>query len=294
VISLVIPAHNEERVIGRLLSRLTTATDPHSPDTPPNPDKADLDLIVVCNGCVDATAEVAKRFPGVRVIETPEPSKRVALRLGDEAARGEFPRVYVDADVELGRGDVLALAAALADPSVLACSPGRVIPRTGVSRAVRWYYDVWEQLPHVRRGIFGRGVIALSEAGYQRIAALPMLMSDDLAMSSAFDEEERRVVDTAQVLVHPPRTWADLVRRRARAATGTTQAYAGPADLRTDSRTGKRDLIDLVLRNPPLAVKMPVFLAVAVLARRHAARAVRQGDYSTWLRDDSSREGAQP
>ena len=290
----MIPAHNEERVIGRLLSRLTTATDPHSPDTPPNPDKADLDLIVVCNGCVDATAEVAKRFPGVRVIETPEPSKRVALRLGDEAARGEFPRVYVDADVELGRGDVLALAAALADPSVLACSPGRVIPRTGVSRAVRWYYDVWEQLPHVRRGIFGRGVIALSEAGYQRIAALPMLMSDDLAMSSAFDEEERRVVDTAQVLVHPPRTWADLVRRRARAATGTTQAYAGPADLRTDSRTGKRDLIDLVLRNPPLAVKMPVFLAVAVLARRHAARAVRRGDYSTWLRDDSSREAAQP
>jgi hypothetical protein len=32
-----------------------------------------------------------------------------------------------------------------------------------------------------------------------------------------------------------------------------------------------------------------VFLAVAVLARRRAAREVRRREYSTWLRDESSR-----
>jgi hypothetical protein len=48
----------------------------------------------------------------------------------------------------------------------------------------------------------------------------------------------------------------------------------------------------MVRRRPALAVKMPVFLAVAVLAKRRAARAVRRGDYDTWLRDESSRRPA--
>jgi hypothetical protein len=85
-----VPAHDEHDVIGRLLTGLCRGDDR-------------LDVVVVCNGCTDGTAAVARTFPGVRVIETPVASKRVALRLGNEAAR-DFPRVYVDADVEIGAG----------------------------------------------------------------------------------------------------------------------------------------------------------------------------------------------
>jgi hypothetical protein len=41
-----------------------------------------------------------------------------------------------------------------------------------------------------------------------------------------------------------------------------------------------------------MAPRVALFLAVAVLARLKARRAVRQGDYSTWLRDESSRSEA--
>lgn len=51
---------------------------------------------------------------------------------------------------------------------------------------MRWYYDVWQRLPQVREGLFGRGMIVLSPEGHERVRALPQVMSDDLAMSESF------------------------------------------------------------------------------------------------------------
>jgi cellulose synthase/poly-beta-1,6-N-acetylglucosamine synthase-like glycosyltransferase len=279
MVSVVIPAHNEERVLGRLLQALSVG-----------PAQEPLEVLVVCNGCTDGTARLAASFPGVRVVQTPEPSKRKALRLADEHVTG-FPRLYVDADVELGRQDVLDLALALGEGPALVVAPRRTVPRDRAGLAVRWYYDVWEELPNVRSGVFGRGVVALSEEGHRRIRQLPLLMSDDLAMSSAFTDAERRIVPEATVVVRPPRTWRALLRRRIRAATGTLQAYDGDNGLRTDSRTTKADLLRVVRRRPALALRMPFFLVTAVLASRGAARAHRRRDEDTWLRDDTSREG---
>ncbi len=276
VISVIVPAHDERAVVGRLLGALTGGAAP-----------GELEIVVVANGCTDDTAAVAAQVPGVTVIETGEASKAKALRAGDEVASG-FPRVYVDADVEITGSDVLALAAALDEPGVLVAAPGRRLPRDGVAAPVRWYYDVWERLPAVREGVFGRGVVAVSREGHQRITALPLVMSDDLAMSAAFAPHERRVVGSAVSLVRPPRTWGDLIRRRARVATGTQQLYGSGEAFATDSRTSRSDLLRLAA-DPRVAVKLPVFVAVAVLARRQAARAVARGDYRTWHRDESSR-----
>lgn len=88
---------------------------------------------------------------------------------------------------------------------------------------MRWYYAVWEQLPEVRGGLFGRGVIGLSEAGYTRVASLPPLLADDLVASLAFKPEERVIVPGARVVVHTPRTVRDLLRRRVRATMGVNQ-----------------------------------------------------------------------
>jgi hypothetical protein len=278
MISVIVPAHNEERVLGRLLDVLCPedATD-------------DIRVLVVCNGCTDDTAGIAGAVPGVEVLQTPVASKSGALRLGDEAAGEDFPRVYIDADVEIDRAGVHALATAFADPAVLAAAPQRHLPRERSMWAVRWYYDVWERLPSVRSGLFGRGVVALSAAGHRRIATFPGLMSDDLAMSSAFTEAERLIVRGSQVTVHPPRTWADLLRRRIRAVTGTAQAYQGGAELAVDSRTTLSELGRLLAGTPMLAPKMLVFVTVALLARRRAATTIRNEDFTTWLRDESSR-----
>jgi glycosyltransferase involved in cell wall biosynthesis len=275
VASVIIPAHNEEHSIGRLLHALTSA------------EPGSLEILVVCNGCTDGTAEVAASFPRVQVLSSPVASKRSALRLGDERAT-TMPRVYVDADVVIDSESVHRLTDALAQGPVLAAGPRRVVPRTGTGWVVRNFYDVWEHLPQVRDGLFGRGVIALSREGNDRIRALPPVMSDDLAFSEAFAPAERVIVEKASVVVHPPRTTADLLRRRIRSVTGNAEADA--ADLRgASSRTRLSTLAALGLRHPRLVPKIPVFVVVSLVARVRARRPIRSGDFTTWLRDESSR-----
>lgn len=271
-------------MIARLLGRLVQAGpagDLAGPDG--------LDIIVVANGCTDDTADVAGSFgPPVRVLSIPVASKREALLAGDQAAK-DFPRIYVDADVELGAGDIQALGAALGRPGTLACGPGRDLDLAGRPWLVRWYYAVWERLPEVRTGLFGRGVIGLSEAGHARMAGLPPLLADDLVASLAFTPGERAIVPAARVVVHTPRTVRDLLRRRVRATMGVNQAAAAEGAPEATARTRPRDLLAMIRATPLIAPQVAVFLAVAVLARRQAAREVRRREYSTWLRDESSR-----
>ncbi|KUN80581.1 glycosyl transferase [Streptomyces bungoensis] len=279
--SIVIPAHNEARVIGRLLDSLLAGLP-----------EDDTDVVVVCNGCTDDTARIAaERGPRVRVVETPVPSKHAALRTGDDHARG-FPRVYVDADVVIPGTDVLALTEHLHDATsgILATAPERQIPLAASAWRVRAYYRVWQRLPAVREGLFGRGVIAVSKAGHDRIAALPPLMADDLAASLAFAAEERRVVGAARVVIQPPRTWRDLIKRRIRAAVSTAQVEEHQRPEEPSARTSTADLTALLRAEPTLLPGVVVFLAAAVAARRGAARAIRAQDFGTWLRDESSRQ----
>ena len=65
MISIVVPARNEGLVIARTLRAMTTGAAP-----------GEIDVIVVCNGCTDDTADIARSFgPPVRVIETEVGSK---------------------------------------------------------------------------------------------------------------------------------------------------------------------------------------------------------------------------
>jgi glycosyltransferase involved in cell wall biosynthesis len=277
VASVVIPAHNEAASIGRSLRTLRIGVGDD-----------DLDVVVVCNGCTDGTADVARRAdPRARVIEIPQPSKSEAVQVGN-AATDVFPRVHLDADIELTGAAVLELLEPITRGRALAAAPQRVLARTGCSSWVRWYYDVWEALPQVQGGLFGRGVVALSAAGQERVSRLPRLMSDDLGLSDAFSPHERRVVPGAVAVIHPPRTMSDLLRRRVRVATGNVQAGRLGAR-RESSRTRLRTLLGLAVARPVLATRLPVFVGVYVVARLMARRAIHAGDFHTWQRDESSR-----
>lgn len=276
-LSVIIPAHNEEASISHLLTALTAGQS-----------GSGLDIVVVCNGCTDNTASVARQHgPSVRVDEIPTASKALSLRRGDALARA-FPRAYVDADVVIDRASVLRLRDALAEGSVLACGPRRVVALERAGFLVRWYYDVWQRLPQVEQGLFGRGVVMVSADGYERLRRLPQVMSDDLAMSEAFSARERRVVNDAVVVIRAPRTVRDLVRRRVRVVTGNAQA--DDQGLRHhESRTSARGLLEMASRSPRVALRLPVFLSITLLARVLSRRAVRARDFTTWQRDDSSR-----
>lgn len=274
--SVIIPAHNEARVLGRTLRVLL------------GDGGDDFDVVVVCNGCTDDTANVARAASShVRVIEIPEPSKVAAMRAGNLASDA-FPRIHMDADVELTGAAARALARTLGRPGVLATAPERDLDVAGVSRPVRWYYDVWQALPQVRSGLFGRGVVAVTRAGQERLDAFPALLADDLVASEAFGPDERVITPEARVVVRPPRRMRDLIRRRVRVVTGSTQADRH-AIRQPASRTSIRSLARLMWQEPRLIPRVPVFLGVTVAARRGAARAVAAEDFTTWERDESSR-----
>lgn len=249
----------------------------------------ELDIIVVANGCTDDTAEVAASFgPAVRVLSLPVACKHEALTAGDRAAEG-FPRIYVDADVELRAGDVRELAAALGQPGVLAAAPRRELVMTGRPWQVRWYYDIWTLLPAVQRGLWARGVIAVNEAGHRRLVGLPQLQADDLVASLMFEPHETVLVPGARVVIHPPRTLSDLLRRRTRCVTGVAQIERVRDLDGSAERTRISDLVAVIRRRPGMLLRVGYFLSVAVFARLRASRALARGDYLTWLRDESSR-----
>lgn len=273
--SVIVPAHNEGRTLGRLLDALTAPSA-----------GAPLEIIVAANGCTDDTVSVATR-PGVTVLDLPTPSKRDAMAAADRLA-STFPRVFLDADVEITGTELRRLADAVRDGRYLAAGPTRELPMDRVGLLVRWYYQLWQELPHVRSGLFGRGVIAVSEQGHARLRSLPSVMADDLAIAEAFRPDERVVLAGARVTIHPPRTMGDLLRRRRRVVTGNSQADG--AGLRSASaRTGPATLLGILRRRPQLLPQALVFATVTVLARAGARRAVRAGDFTTWQRDESSR-----
>jgi Glycosyl transferase family 2 len=279
VISVIIPAYNEGRVIGRLLGRLVDSAQP-----------GEFDVIVVANGCTDDTVEVAAAFgPPVRVLNIGSASKPAALAAGDLAARG-FPRVYLDADVEIGADDLRAMQRALERPGILAVGPEREFAMAGRSWIVRWFYDVWLRLPEVRQGLFGRGVIAISEEGHSRIAWPQHVIADDLVASIAFTPDERAIVPEARVLIHPPRTSADLLRRRVRVVESSAQLNTAGLPNSNSARTQSSSLISLATTEPRMLLRVGLFLGVAMTARIRASRSMSRNDYAKWHRDESSRQ----
>ena len=87
-ISLVIPAYNEEKYIGECL----LSARKHAADF--------CEIIVINNASTDKTAEVAKSFPGVRVVDEPQKGLTKARQRGLLEASGDII-AFIDADCRL-------------------------------------------------------------------------------------------------------------------------------------------------------------------------------------------------
>lgn len=279
-ISLVIAAHNEEPVLGRCLDALLQD---------PRPDE--LEIVVVCNGCTDRTAEVARGYGDrVHVIETGQASKTAALNLGDACVRG-FPRFYVDADVTLPSASVRRIAARLDEGDVLAASPVMQVDLRRSSVAVRAYYRVWTLLPYVREGMIGVGVYALSEAARGRFAEFPNVIADDGYVRMLFGSAERARVDDAPVRVQAPAGVSDLVRIKTRSLLGRYELRQRfPELVRTERATKSyRNAARTIAIRPWLWPAAALYGAVNIQTRRRAGKQLSRLDGYVWERDQSSR-----
>lgn len=280
VLSVVIPAHDEERVLGRCLDAVYQQTG-----------VGEIEVVVVANGCRDQTAAVATRHPGrPRVVELVEGSKSAALNAGDAAVTA-FPRVYLDADIELGPGSLHALQSVLAAGPVHAAAPRPVFVTEGRPGIVRSYYRTWQQLPFLRDDPVGNGVYALSAAGRARFADFPALTADDLFVLRHFSRTERACLASCSFAVQTPRRVRQLLAVRTRAyygaleLAGALEGRLGPA---TASRTPGRTLL-MLTRRPADVVGVVVYAVISLVAKNRAKQRWTRGATAIWDRDDTTR-----
>jgi len=130
LLSVIIPAYNEERFIGKLLEIIQQV------------DLADFDcrleIIVVDDGSSDKTASIARSFPGVTVDALVKNcGKGEAVKKGIHQANGDFI-IIQDADLEYDPNDYAPMLKALLQPGVDAVYGSRYMDPGGRRGLLAW------------------------------------------------------------------------------------------------------------------------------------------------------------
>jgi hypothetical protein len=274
--AVIVPAYNEAAVIKRTLATLSGAAV-----------DGIIELIVVCNGCTDDTAEVARSVQGVQVVELEQGSKPAALNAGDEAAT-LWPRLYLDADIQISAAAVIAVLDWLTQGDVLAARPTCRYDTDGASALVRSFYRARLRIPQHKVAMWGAGVYGLSAKGHERLGVFPMITADDGYVDTRFDADEKAVVATDPAVVTTPADTKSLLAILRRSHRGKTEMST--EGLGSHARTQNTSLDSAVaivraIRGPQSAVDAAVYIGMA-FAKRWAVRQAQ-----VWERDESSRSG---
>ena len=277
--SIIIPAHNEEDVIRTTLTTLLKGLDSN-----------DTEVLVVCNGCNDRTAAEARSFGApVQVIEIADASKIEALNVGDSVARS-YPRIYLDADVEIDGSSIAQLVRQLQCPAAKAAEPVPRIDTRHSSLLVKAYYAVSVALHGQRPGDVGCGLYAMSQDGRRRFGEFPDVIADDAYVRAHFDEDELIRVHTGTSVVYAPARVIDLLRIKSRSRLGTMELRQKYPELWAQKEANTKSLVEKAASLPiRIWAVVPAYVVLQLLARRQANKlAADLGSYR-WQRDDSSR-----
>ncbi|MBE7191239.1 MAG: glycosyltransferase family 2 protein [Gordonia polyisoprenivorans] len=278
IASIIIPAHNESTVIGRCLDGIRS--DP----------SARFEIVVVVNGSTDRTGDVAEAHlrgdteAAVEVIT--EASKIAALRRGDEIAH-IYPRVYLDADIQVSARTLADLARALTDQAHPAVgAPRMVVDTRGCGWAIRAYHNVWTRLPYAEDGVIGAGVYAVNEAGGAAKGLFPDVMNDDAFVRGVFPPHQR-LTTPGVFIVAAPRTVSALIRRRARVHIGNDAVEELVAG--SGRSTTRSALLGILRRNESSVPEVIAYVAITAAAFAVARVRRARGSQHQWSTDTTSR-----
>jgi len=260
-LSVILPAHNEAGYIEPCLEALLASDGPGA-----------VQVIVVPNGCTDATADLAQGFAEraaargwlLEVHERAEGGKIGALNAGDAVAASPS-RLYLDADVIVEAGLLPALMDALGgDAPVYASGVPRVAPaKTWVTRA---YARFWSRLPFVTHGVPGFGAFAVNAAGRARWGAFPQIISDDTFVRLSFAPAERHRVAAGYAWPMVEGV-SRLIRVRRRQDEGVAEVARLYPELRANDGTPPLTKGFLLRRAAADPVGFAVYVAVALAVR---------------------------
>ncbi len=266
MLSVIIPAHNEEAWIGPCLQALLLEPAP----------AGGAEIVIAANGCTDETVARARVFEvkaktqgwGFVLLDLPGLGKPAALNSGDAAASGD-KRLYLDADVTVGPGVIAAIAQAL-DTTEPRYASARPIVARAQSAVTRAYASFWRNLPFTKSPAPGFGLFAVNAAGRARWGEYPKLISDDTYVRLLFTPAER--IEVPGSYEWPMvEGFAALVRVRRRQDAGVREIAAKhPKLIENEGKLplSKTELLSMALGNP---VGFVTYAAVSLAVRTRAS-----------------------
>ncbi len=227
-VTILITAYREAATIGCALEALLSQAN-------------SAEVIVICPD--RETADAARAYPGVEVLQDPGRGKPAALNLGLERARGEII-VMTDGDVYVGEGALPALLAPFDDPQTGVVS-GRPISRNPRSTLLGYWShlltDAGAHAERAQRDAAGEFFVASGYLYAVRAGLVKHIPEDALAedavVSHMVGEQGYRVsyAPEARVYVKYPTTYADWLKQKVRSAGGYAQPVIARSPLRMRS-----------------------------------------------------------
>ena len=235
-------------------------------------------MIYVLNTTTDDSRTVIEQgFAGnAEVIDLPDRGKPAALRAGDTSAP-HTNSVYLDADVIVDKATITALLERLHDGSADLVAPRIVVDLVHSKGQALRVSRVWaNQL--LRRQDAYMNCTAFSAAGLHRRGPWADVLADDDWARDRIDPMRRKIVETAQGHILPPRDLKSWLAARARWIRGSWQ-------LRQRNETAR--LVFSRTRPQGTLMDLVVYYAVRFAAEpiAHLHRFRDEG----WERDDSTR-----
>lgn len=225
LVSVIIPAFNEERVICSSVARVLASTD------------ANIEVIVADDGSSDRTSGVVRAMfdgdPQVRVLTLQNGGKAAALNRALLHARGEII-VALDADTQFEPETVARLVRWFADPAVGAVA-GNAKVGNRVNLATRWQAVEYVTAQNVERRAlaqFDAMTVVPGAVGAWRRAALDAVggypedtLAEDQDLTIAVQRAGWRIAYDVDAVAwtEAPETFKALAKQRFRWAFGTLQ-----------------------------------------------------------------------
>ncbi len=216
--SIIIPAHNEEKVINEIINDFLQQTYPN------------LEIIVVCHNCEDRTFEVARSLTDKRLkvveLRTPQSGKALALNYALQHSSGDII-VQMDADNRVGKDFLKKVLSYFSHPRVQALQV-----RLGTKNAD---FNLLTKCQQIEYDLFGmpfwegRGALGLSctiggtgviirKRILEEVNAWENELIEDFDLYCKLIQKGIKVIYAPDVecLDEKPPYWSALIRQRAR------------------------------------------------------------------------------
>jgi len=278
--SIVIPAHNEEKLLTKSLKYLLADND-----------LKNCELIVVCNGCSDGTVDSVTQFDtdfsselsekqiSLLIIDEAKASKTNAINIGTNKSQFDTC-ILLDADILVRGNDLNQLIKVLSEQDLHAASPKLCFNYQNSSFWVRQYFELVKYSNYNQNHRLSN-VIALSKKGLTKLGQLPEVIADDEYIRRQFKSSEYAIIPSLSFDFICPKTIKNLIQVMKRVERGNLQL----AQLNYSDKSGST--LSGFARYPILS--LPVFLLVKLYSVWLAKKQLKQGKITQWERDDSNR-----